>query len=83
MSPVAADIVGLCGSACIVAAYAYSNLARRIDFLLFNIVNLAGAVMLCISLTVHFNLASMVLEFIWSAVALLGIAKALKERRRI
>ncbi len=82
MNPLLADIIGLCGSACIVAAYAYSNMAKRIDFLLFNIVNLAGAVMLCISLTVHFNLASMVLEFVWSAVALLGIGKAIRERHR-
>lgn len=80
MNPIIADVVGLCGSACIVAAFAYSNLARRIDFLLFNAVNLAGALMLVVSLSVHFNLASMVLEAVWSAVALFGIVKAWRGR---
>ncbi|MBV9842246.1 MAG: hypothetical protein JOY99_12090 [Sphingomonadaceae bacterium] len=82
MSPVLADVVGLIGSACIVGAYAYSNIAKSIDFLLFNIVNFAGAVLLCISLTVHFNLASMVLEFVWMGVALFGIGKAVAARMR-
>ena len=82
MSPVLADAIGLIGSACIVGAYAYSNLAKTIDFLLFNIVNLVGAICLCVSLTVHFDLASMVLEFVWMGVALLGIVKVLRERTR-
>lgn len=81
MNPILADVVGLLGSACIVAAFAYSNLAKRIDFLLFNAVNLAGALMLVVSLSVYFNLASMVLEAVWSAVALFGIVKAWRGRR--
>ncbi|MCF8707375.1 CBU_0592 family membrane protein [Rhizorhapis sp. SPR117] len=82
MNPVLADIIGLLGSACIVGAYAYNNMAARVDALVYNVVNLLGAVMLCISLTVHYNLASLILEFVWSGLALLGIAKALKARRR-
>lgn len=82
LSPLAADIVGLIGSALIVTAYAYSNIAKRMDFVLFNLINLAGAVLLCLSLTVHFNLASMVLEFVWMSVAIFGLAKALLARRR-
>lgn len=65
-----------------VAGYAYSNMARRIDFVLFNLANLVGAGMLITSLMVHFNLASMALEIVWAGIALLGLAKALAARRR-
>ena len=82
ISPLAADIVGLIGSALIVAAYAYSNVAKSMNFVLFNLTNLAGAIFLCVSLTVHFNLASMVLEFVWMTIAIFGLVKALLERRR-
>lgn len=82
LSPLAADIVGLIGSALIVSAYAYSNLTKHMDFVLFNLINLAGAALLCLSLMVHFNLASMVLEFVWMTVAIFGLAKALRARRR-
>ncbi|MBK5265174.1 MAG: hypothetical protein JJE34_08085 [Alphaproteobacteria bacterium] len=82
MSPVLADIIGLLGSACIVGAYAYNIMAARADALAYNIVNLLGAVLLSISLMVHYNLASLILEFVWSGFALLGIAKAVRARRR-
>lgn len=82
LNPLLADIVGLCGGACFVAAYAYSNLAKQIDFLFFNILNLTGALLMVVSLSVHFNLASMVLELVWSVVALFGIAKAIWGRHR-
>ncbi|MGD9811897.1 MAG: hypothetical protein AB7U35_11275, partial [Sphingobium sp.] len=80
MSPLLADIVGLIGSACIVGAYAYNNAARAVNALLYNVVNLLGAVLLCLSLTVHFNLASMLLEFVWSGVAIYGIVKAIRRK---
>lgn len=76
-----ADIVGFVGMFCIVAAYAYSNLAKRLNLLLFNMVNLVGAVLLLISLMVNFNLPSVVLEIVWITIALFGIGKALVTRR--
>jgi hypothetical protein len=80
MTPLLADAVGLAGSAVMIAAYAYSNMAKRVDFVLFNILNLVGAVLLFISLCVHFNLASMLLEIAWAGIALLGLVKALRSR---
>lgn len=80
MNPVLADVIGLAGSASIVGAYLYNNVAARVDALLYNIVNLVGAVLLCISLSVHFNLASLLLEFVWMGVAVFGIAKAVRMR---
>lgn len=82
MSDTLADIVGMLGTALIVGAYAYVNGVPKVDALVYNLVNLAGAVLLTISLTVHFNLASLVLECIWIAIALFGIAKALRARRK-
>ena len=71
-----ANLVGLAGSALMVVAYAYSNMARQLNFLIFNLLNLVGSLLLIWSLTVHFNIASMALEIVWAVIALLGLAKA-------
>lgn len=76
-----ANIVGMIGSALMVVAYAYSNLARQMNFLLFNLLNLVGSLLLMWSLTVHFNLASMTLEIVWALIALLGLFKSLRKSR--
>ena len=83
MSPFLADVVGIIGSTLIVAAYAYNNMAGKTDMLLYNIINLAGAGLLTASLLVHFNLASFLLEIVWSLIAIFGIFQALKARRSI
>lgn len=72
-----ANIIGLTGSGLMVAAYAYSNMARTLNFVLFNLLNLAGALLLIGSLTVHFNIASMALEIVWALIALVSLGKAL------
>jgi len=80
ISPFAADLIGFAGSACIIAAFAYSNMSSAMNLLLFNLVNFIGAALLTVSLTVNFNLPTMVLEVIWMIIALLGIVKALRQR---
>ena len=50
------------------------------NFVLFNLLNLVGSLLLIWSLTVHFNLASMTLEIVWTIIALLGLVKALKRK---
>jgi hypothetical protein len=80
ISPFAADLIGFAGSACIIAAFAYSNMSSAMNLLLFNLVNFVGAALLTVSLTVNFNLPTMVLEVIWMIIALLGIVKALRQR---
>jgi hypothetical protein len=82
MSPLAADIIGLVGSAIFLAAFAYANLARALNKVWFNLANLAGALLLLISLSVTFNLAAFVLEAAWALIALFGIVAALRERWR-
>jgi len=78
-----ANIVGLIGSAIMVIAFAYSNLTKRMNLVLFNLLNLLGALMLGASLTVHFNMASLALEIVWAAIALFGLVKALTGRAQV
>lgn len=81
LSSFAADLVGFAGSFFIVAAFAYSNLTTQMNALWFNVANFIGAALLTISLTVNFNLPTMVLEIVWMAIALFGMTKALMKRR--
>ncbi len=80
MNPLLADIIGLTGSALMVGGFAYANRAKVLNKLLFNAVNLAGAVLLLISLSVKFNLGAFVLEAVWGVIALVGIFAALRQR---
>lgn len=75
-----ANIIGLIGSALMIAAFAYSNMAQTLNFALFNGLNLVGALLLIGSLTVHFNMASMALELVWAVIAAFGLAKAMGRR---
>lgn len=77
-----ANVVGLIGSALFVIAFAYSNMARSMNFVLFNALNLIGAILLLYSLSVHFNLAAAVLEVAWAIIAAFGLAKATLSKRR-
>jgi hypothetical protein len=77
----AADIIGICGSILFVIGFAYANLTKAMDQILFNTLNLIGAVFLLASLWVHFNLAAFVLEIAWGIIALLGLGKAIVDRR--
>ncbi len=81
ISSFTADLIGFAGSFLIVAAFAYSNISAQMNILLFNVLNLFGAALLTVSLTVNFNLPTMVLEIVWMAIALFGIFKALRGRK--
>lgn len=74
-----ANIIGLIGSGLMVIAYAYTNMAKTLNFVIFNLLNLVGSLLLLYSLTVHFNMASLTLEVVWAFIALVGLAKALRE----
>ena len=80
ISDLSANIIGILGSALIVGAYAYNVYAPSVNGFLYNGTNLLGAALLTISLLVHFNLASLLLEIVWIAIALGGLWKAWQER---
>lgn len=80
ISDLAANVIGILGSILIVAAYAYNVYAAKVNPFIYNGANLAGAGLLTISLMVHFNLASLLLEIVWITIALGGLWKAWHQR---
>jgi hypothetical protein len=80
IGPLAADVIGLIGSVIFLGAFAYANAVAQIDKLLFNALNLVGAILLLVSLSVHFNLAATVLEVCWGIIALFGLITAIRKR---
>ena len=80
ISSLAADIIGLCGSVLFIGAFLYANISPAMNKILFNIFNLIGAILLLISLSVHFNLAAFILEVAWAMIAIFGLVTALRAR---
>ncbi len=75
-----ANVIGILGSILIVSAYAYNVYARNVNAFVYNGTNLIGALLLTLSLMVHFNLASLLLEIVWIGIALGGLWKAYQGR---
>ena len=82
MTPALANYVGFIGMALIVSAYAYLTASKAAKPVVLHGMNLVGAALLILSLTVNRNLPSMVLESVWALVALFGLGKALLGRGR-
>ena len=76
MSSDLANYVGFLGMALIVCAYAYVTASKAANPFVLHGMNLAGAALLVLSLTVNRNLPSLVLESVWAAVAVFGLARA-------
>ncbi len=74
-------LVGFVGMACIIAAYAYLTWEDDPNPFILHGTNLAGAVFLTVSLVVHTNWPSLVLEGFWAAIAVWGLAKAVRSRK--
>jgi hypothetical protein len=81
LSPLVADIIGICGSVLFIAGFAYANMVPTMDKVFYNLLNLVGAILLLISLSVHFNLAAVILEVAWGAIATVALVQALRARR--
>ena len=81
MNETLANLIGFAGTACIIFAYAYSTARATPNPFVQHGVNLLGAALLTVSLLVNLDLASLVLEFFWAAIALWGLAKAWRARR--
>ena len=75
-----ASLVGFAGMALILAAYAYQTVHAMPNPFLQHTTNLAGAGLLTVSLLVHTNWPSLVLEAVWAAIALYGLWKAWREK---
>ncbi len=75
-APDIANYIGFAGMACIIAAYGYQTARDRPNPFIQHGTNLLGAALLTISLLVYTNLASLVLEGFWAAIAIYGLVKA-------
>lgn len=77
-----ATLIGFVGMACIIGAYAYMTAKSEPNPYVLHGTNLAGAAFLTVSLLVHTNWPSLVLEGFWAAIALWGLGKALRARSK-
>lgn len=76
-----ASVVGFFGTACIIGAYGYLTLKDKPNPFVLHGTNLAGAALLTVSLLVHTNWPSLVLEGFWAAIAIYGLLKAIRTSR--
>ena len=74
--------IGFVGMLCVVLAF-YKTGTGSWDSqsLTYNLVNLAGAILLIISLFIHFNLGSFIIEVFWIMISLKGIYNAKRKGR--
>ncbi len=82
IDPDLANYIGFAGMACVIGAYAYQTFTQRPNPFIQHGTNLMGAALLTISLIVHTNLASLVLEGFWAAIAIFGMARAWRARAK-
>jgi hypothetical protein len=81
LDPQVANWIGFAGTFCIIAAYAYLTFVEEPNPFILHGTNLAGAALLTVSLLVHTNMASLVLEGFWAAIAIYGLVKAVRLRK--
>lgn len=73
------DAIGVTGTALIALAYFLQQLGRMTgDSLAYLLMNLAGAILLIISLCVNFNMASFLMEIFWIIASLIGLWRMLR-----
>jgi hypothetical protein len=77
------DVAGLAGALLVCAAYfLVSRRALDPEGLHFQLMNLAGAALLLVSLWFRPNLGAILIEIIWAAIALLALVRLVRQRRR-
>ncbi len=76
------SLVGFVGTACIICAYAYLTYVNDPNPFILHGTNLTGAALLTVSLLVHTNWPSLVLEGFWAAIAIYGLTKALRSKAK-
>lgn len=75
------SLIGFVGTACIIGAYAYLTLKDEPNPFVLHGTNLAGASLLTVSLMVHTNWPSLVLEGFWALIAIVGLMKGVQKVR--
>ncbi len=76
------QVIGFIGMACVVWAYWLIQVGKIThDSLKYLWLNFAGAIFLIISLIVHFNLGSILIEIFWIGITIYGLIKAYKGKK--
>ncbi|WP_320033462.1 CBU_0592 family membrane protein [Halarcobacter sp.] len=77
------QLIGFIGMVFVVVAYfLLQTEKKKITSWTYQVLNLIGAILLLISLFVHFNLGSFVIEIFWIIITILGMYKNLKGDRK-
>ncbi|NRA62585.1 MAG: hypothetical protein HRU25_17130 [Psychrobium sp.] len=76
------NVIGMTGTALVVGSFFMLQLEKMApQDLGYNVMNLSGAILLLISLTYNFNLASVVIELFWIGASLIGLYKYVAARK--
>ncbi len=76
------DMIGMTGVTLVLTAYGLLNLNKLTSHsLVYQLMNLLGAVLLLISLCFNFNLSSVVIEVVWITFSLIGIIRVFRARQ--
>ena len=76
------QVIGFIGMLFIVYAYLLLQIKKyTITSFSYQVLNLFGAILLLISLFVHFNLGSFIIEVFWIIITIFGMYKNLKEKK--
>ena len=79
----AANIIGMAGTTLVVATYFFVQIDKLdAKSLTYSLLNLLGAVFLLLSLLVHFNLASFVIELFWILASAIGIWQFYRRKKQ-
>ncbi|WP_321314762.1 CBU_0592 family membrane protein [Halarcobacter sp.] len=77
------QLIGFLGMVFVVVAYfLLQTEKKKITSWTYQVLNLIGAILLLISLFVHFNLGSFIIEIFWIIITILGMYKNLKGNRK-
>ena len=76
------DMIGMIGVFLVLTAFCLLNMNRVTSHTIsYQLMNLAGSMLLLFSLCFHFNLASVAIEIAWMVISLIGLYRALRTRR--
>ncbi len=76
-----ADVIGMAGTFLVVGAFFLMQLNKvSPKGLIYNLMNLIGALFLLFSLCINFNLASFVIEVFWIVASVIGLLQYWKNK---
>ena len=71
------DLAGFAGAAAVLMAFAWHSAAGR-SGAPYHALNLVGAALLAVSLSIHSNVAALALEIAWGLIASVGLARSVR-----